>query len=196
MRAYFYFTAASLSVLALAGCNRHAGSTPTTAVGAVAVIDLDEIARRLGSDKQIVNSISQRQNSLSQQLVDLSKSYSQQIEEQKKKLAESGDAKGGVTLANWQHQANAKLNEVKQQAELQLQQHRATLVAKFREEIKQEARRVAQSRGLSVIVTKNDNVLYDFSPAADITDAVIAELQASRQQAPAAVAQAGTSEKK
>src|SRR4029079_2400869 len=89
----------------------------------------DEIARGVASDKQIVTSISQRQNSLSQQLVDLAKSYSQQIEEQKKKLAESGDKKGDVTLANWQQQANAKLNEVKQQAELQLQQHRATLVA-------------------------------------------------------------------
>ncbi len=196
MRAYWLTAAVCLSLAAPAGCNRQPASTPTASVGAVAVIDLDEIARRLGSDKQIVTSISQRQNSLSQQLVDLAKSYSQQIEEQKKKLAESGDKKGDVTLANWQQQANAKLNEVKQQAELQLQQHRATLVAQFREEIKPAARRVAQSRGLSVIVTKNDSVLYDFAPATDITDAVVAELQASRQQAAPAMAQAPTTEKK
>jgi Skp family chaperone for outer membrane proteins len=196
MRAYWLTVALCLNATLIAGCNRQAASTPTASVGAVAVIDLDEIARRLGSDKQIVTSISQRQNSLSQQLVDLAKSYSQQIEEQKKKLAESGDKKGDVTLANWQQQANAKLNEVKQQAELQLQQHRATLVAQFREEIKPAARRVAQSRGLSVIVTKNDSVLYDFAPGTDITDAVVAELQASRQQAAPAVAQAPTTEKK
>jgi Skp family chaperone for outer membrane proteins len=196
MRAYWLTGAICLNVMLVAGCNRQSASTPNASVGAVAVIDLDEIARRLGSDKQIVTSISQRQNSLSQQLVDLAKSYSQQIEEQKKKLAESGDKKGDVTLANWQQQANAKLNEVKQQAELQLQQHRATLVAQFREEIKPAARRVAQSRGLSVIVTKNDSVLYDFAPATDITDAVVAELQASRQQAAPAMAQAPTTEKK
>jgi Skp family chaperone for outer membrane proteins len=178
------------------GCTRQAVSTPTTTVGAVAVIDLDEIARRLGSDKQIVSSISQRQTSLSQQLVDLAKNYKQQIEEQQKKLSDAGDKKGDVTLANWQQQANAKLNEVKQQAEVQLQQHRATLIAQFREEIKPAARRVAQSRGLSVIVTKNDSVLYDFAPATDITDAVVAELQASRQQPAPAVAQAPAIEKK
>src|SRR4029079_6962259 len=120
MRATLLITAACLSIALFAGCTRHPGATPQSAVGAVAVIDLDEIARRLGSDKQIVNSISQRQNSLSQQLVDLAKSYSQQIEDQKKKLAESGGEKADVTLANWQQQANAKLNQVKQQAELQL----------------------------------------------------------------------------
>jgi Skp family chaperone for outer membrane proteins len=190
MRATLLITAACLSIASFAGCTRHPGATPQSAVGAVAVIDLDEIARRLGSDKQIVNSISQRQNSLSQQLVDLAKSYSQQIEDQKKKLAESGGEKGDVTLANWQQQANAKLNQVKQQAELQLQQHRAQLIAQFREEIKPAARRVAQTRGLSVIVTKNDSVLYDFAPATDITDAVVAELQATRQQPAPAVAQA------
>jgi hypothetical protein len=40
-----------------------------------------------------------------------------------------------------------------------------------------------------VIVTRNDSVLYDFAPATDITDAVVAELQATRQQAAPAVAQ-------
>jgi Skp family chaperone for outer membrane proteins len=196
MRAPLLFVAACLNFLTLGGCNRHAASTTPATVGAVAVIDLDEIARRLGSDKQIVNSISQRQNSLSQQLVDLAKSYSQQIDEQKKKLAESGGEKGDVTLANWQQQANAKLNQVKQQAEVQLQQHRAQLIAQFREEIKPIARRVAQARGLSVIVTKNDSMLYDFAPATDITDAVVAELQATRQPAAPAVAQLPATEKK
>jgi len=196
MRVYLLMTAVCLGFVAAVGCNRQAASTPTTSVGAVAVIDLDEIARRLGSDKQIVSSISQRQTSLSQQLVDLAKNYKQQIEEQQKKLSDAGDKKGDVTLANWQQQANAKLNEVKQQAEVQLQQHRATLIAQFREEIKPAARRVAQSRGLSVIVTKNDSVLYDFAPATDITDAVVAELQASRQQPAPAVAQAPAIEKK
>jgi Skp family chaperone for outer membrane proteins len=196
MRAYWLTAAACLGLVNVGGCTRQAVSTPTTTVGAVAVIDLDEIARRLGSDKQIVSSISQRQTSLSQQLVDLAKNYKQQIEEQQKKLSDAGDKKGDVTLANWQQQANAKLNEVKQQAEVQLQQHRATLIAQFREEIKPAARRVAQSRGLSVIVTKNDSVLYDFAPATDITDAVVAELQASRQQPAPAVAQAPAIEKK
>jgi Skp family chaperone for outer membrane proteins len=166
--------------LAFTGCSRQQRAAEKPALGAVAVIDLDAIAHRLGSDKQIVEAIAKRQSSLSQQLVDLSKSYSQQIEEQKKKLADSQGEPASVNLASWQQQANANLNKVKQQAELDLQRHRAELIARFRDEIKPAARRVAQSRGLSVIVTKNDNVLYDFSPAADITDAVVADLLAAR----------------
>jgi len=170
------------------GCNQAASTSDQHAAGAVAVIDLDAIASRLGSDKQIVDSIAQRQTSLSQQLVDLAKSYTQQIEEKKKTLTEAPPEQADVTVASWQKQANANLNKVKQQAEADLKKHQATLVAQFREQIKPVARRVAQKRGLSVIVTKNDNVLYDVAPGADITDEVIADLIAASPVASAAAA--------
>lgn len=169
-----------------AGCNQ--GASTSVPQGAVAVIDLDAIASRLGSDKQIVDSIAQRQTSLSQQLVDLAKSYNQQIEEKKKTLTEAPPEQADVTVASWQKQANANLNKVKQQAEADLKKHQAQLVAQFREQIKPVARRVAQKRGLSVIVTKNDNVLYDVAPGADITDEVIADLIAASPAASAAAA--------
>ena len=169
-----------------AGCNQSASTSVPQ--GAVAVIDLDAIASRLGSDKQIVDSIAQRQTSLSQQLVDLAKSYNQQIEEKKKTLTEAPAEQADVTVASWQKQANANLNKVKQQAEADLKKHQATLIAQFREQIKPVARRVAQKRGLSVIVTKNDNVLYDVAPGADITDEVIADLIAASPVASAAAA--------
>src|SRR5690606_836086 len=128
------------------------------------------IAERLGSDKQIVESIASRQTSLSQQLVDLAKSYNAQIAEKQKTLAETTPEQTEVTVASWQKQANANLSKVKQQAEADLQRHQAQLIAQFREQIKPAARRVAQKRGLSVIGTKNDNVLYDGAPAADSTE--------------------------
>lgn len=171
-----------------AGCNRSASVGDTQASGAVAVIDLDAIAQRLGSDKQIVEAITKRQTSLSQQLVDLAKSYNEQIAEKQKTLAETSQDQSEVTVASWQKQANANLTKVKRQAEADLQRHQAQLVAQFREQIKPTARRVAQKRGLSVIVTKNDNVLYDFSPKADITDEVIADLISSSAAASAAAA--------
>ena len=168
------------------GCNQSASTSVPQ--GAVAVIDLDAIAARLGSDKQIVDSIAQRQTSLSQQLVDLAKSYNQQIEDKKKTLTEAPAEQADVTVASWQKQANANLNKVKQQAEADLKKHQATLIAQFREQIKPVARRVAQKRGLSVIVTKNDNVLYDVAPGADITEEVIADLIAASPVASAAAA--------
>ncbi len=182
-----WMAAACLGLGILTGCNRPAGVAEHGG-GAVAVIDLDAIAQRLGSDKQIVQSIASRQTSLSQQLVDLAKSYNAQIAEKQKTLAEASPEKSEVTVANWQKQANENLNKVKQQAEADLQRHQAQLIAQFREQIKPVARRVAQKRGLSVIVTKNDNVLYDFSPKADITEEVIADLISSSAAASAAAA--------
>ena len=190
MRALAFSAAfAGLVVLGAAGCNREQPASVAKSTG-VAVIDLDAIAHRLGTDKQIVESIAQKQTALSQQLVDLAKSYNQQIAERKKTLEEKEPDQSQVTLAAWQQQANENLSKVKQQAAADLQKHRAQLVQQFREQIKPAARRVSESRGLSVIVTKNDSVLYDFSAAADITDAVIAELLASRAPATTAAAPA------
>jgi Skp family chaperone for outer membrane proteins len=184
---------ACLGMSLTAGCNQTAGVGESQVAGAVAVIDLDAIAQRLGSDKQILDSIAKRQTSLSQQLVDLAKSYNAQIAEQKNKLAaEEGQQADEVTVASWQKQANANLNQVKQQAQAALANHRVQLLQQFRDQIKPAARRVAQQRGLNVIVTKNDSVVFDFTSAADITDAVVDELLASAPPAAAPVQQTPT----
>ena len=128
--------------------------------GAVAVIDLDEIARRLGSDKQIAESIAQRQTALSQQL-----SRTRQVLQradcgaEARRCPPNGQQQADVTVASWEQQANANLNQVKQQAESTCNNHRVQLVQQFRDQIKPVARRVAQERGLTVIVTKNDSVM-------------------------------------
>jgi Skp family chaperone for outer membrane proteins len=176
--------AAIIAPLALtfAGCGWQSNSPSADTPGAVAIIDLDEIARRLGSDRQISSLIAQRQNALTKQLVELAKKYNAQIDEQKAKLAategqqpESFD----VTVASWHQQASASLTQVKQRAEADLTSTRLQLVNQFRDRIKPAARRVAQDRGLSVIVTKNDSFVFDFVSTADITDAVVDELLAA-----------------
>lgn len=178
---------AAAAVAAISGCGRQDDGRQVSAAGAgaVAIIDLDEIAHRVGSDQQIVSAINQRQTALSKQLVELAKSYSTQIEEQKKKLP-AEPAKNQVALASWEQQANANLNQVKQRAEADLRNHRAKLVSQFRDQIKPVARRVAQERGLSVIVTKNDSVVFDYASSVDITNAVVDELLASAPAKPVA----------
>jgi Skp family chaperone for outer membrane proteins len=151
----------------------------------VAVIDLDAIAQRLGSDKQIAASISQRQTALNQQVVELARNYNAQLAERQKQLATAKgeqETQSDVMLASWQQQANANLNQAKRQAAADLESHRQQLVAQFREHLKPAARRVAQQRGLSVIVTKNDSVVFDFTGASDITEAVIDELAAGQAE--------------
>ena len=169
--------AALVALVALAGCDWQS-KQPGPSAGAVAVIDLDAIAQRLGSDKQMAESINQRQTALNQQLVELAKNYNAQLAERQKALEANHGQEGGVTLASWQQQANANLSQVKKRAAQDLQSHRMQLVTQFRERIKPAARRVAEGRGLSVIVTKNDSVVFDFTGTADITQEVISELAA------------------
>jgi Skp family chaperone for outer membrane proteins len=167
------------AAIAAVGCGQRGDDRQASAPGAVAVIDLDEIARRLGSDKQIASAINQRHSALSQQLLTLAKSYNEQIEAEKAKLAAANAQESEVTVASWQQQATAKLNEVKQQAAADLEKTRLALFDEFRDHIKPAARRVAQARGLSVIVTKNESVVFDYVSTADITDGVVDELMAS-----------------
>jgi Skp family chaperone for outer membrane proteins len=167
------------AALLAAGCNKSSDSRQAATAGTVAVIDLDEIARRLGSDKQMANSIAERQNALSKHLVDLAKSYSKQIQDEKAKLPGADAQQNQVTVASWEQEANNNLSKVKQQAAVDLQSHRLHLINQFRDQIKPAARRVAQARGLSVIVTKNDSVVFDYTSTADITDAVVDELLAN-----------------
>ena len=190
MRAHKCWAIAAVLAATTVGCGWQSDQRPVASGGAVAVIDLDEIARRLGSDKQIADAVAQRQTALSQRLVDLAKSYSEQIAAQKKALPAEPAKQSDVTVASWEQQANANLNQVKQQAEADLYNHRLQLVQRFRDQIKPVARRVAQERGLSVIVTKNDSVIYDFTSTADITSAVVDELLAGSPPAPATPAPA------
>jgi Skp family chaperone for outer membrane proteins len=157
-------------VLLSAGCNQGGG---TAASGGVAVIDLDLVAARLGSDRLMAESITRRQATLSQQLAALANSYREQIAE-KKNSAPPAPQKDEVTLATFEQQASQSLGIEKQKAEAQLSAHRAQLVQQFRDQIRPVARKVALERGLSVIVTKNDSVVFDYPGAVDITESVIA----------------------
>jgi Skp family chaperone for outer membrane proteins len=179
----------AIFALGLTGCGWSSSDKPTASgAAAVAVIDLDEIARRLGSDKQMADAINQRQSALRQKLVELAAAYNEQIAEQQKTLPADQADQAEVTLAAWQQQANDNLNQVRQQAELDLRNHQAQLIQQFRDSVKPAARRIAQARGLTLIVTRNDSVVFDYTAAADITDEVVDELLASSATPAAQVA--------
>jgi Skp family chaperone for outer membrane proteins len=176
--------AMALLVAAPLGCGQPA--SPPAPMGTVAVIDLDAVAKDLGSDRQIAKSINERQSALTEQLVQLAKSYQAQLSQHQ--AAQAGGTAAptstpGVELASWQQRANANLDQAKKQVRSDLAQHRAQLVQQFREQIKPFARQAAQSRGLSVIVTKNDAVVYDFSDSVDITAAVLDAIRTHQQTA-------------
>ena len=175
--------AALVGLLLLVGCTPSASTSPPVAQGGVAVIDLDAVAARLGADQQIAGSITTRQAALGAQLRELAKNYNEQLDAKRQAPAAAEDA--GVQLASFEQTAAANLTEAKRRAEQNLAAHKVQLVRQFRDQIRPAARQIARERGLSVIVTKNDGLLFDFVETVDITDDVVAALLRPATAAPA-----------
>ena len=144
----------------------------------VAVIDLDAVARRLGFDKQMANAIRQRNASTNQQYATVKASYEKQIVEQQQAFGTTPQREQIQLLANMKKQADTNLNQARRQAKRDLVNHGAQLTQYFREQVKPIAREVANEKGFSVIVTKNDRVIFHHESSADITEAVIERMLA------------------
>ncbi len=175
-------------VLTFAGCGTQAqqgevGVTLTgqdgPSTGGVAVIDLDEVAKRLGHDVEMVNSAQQAESSLNQQLANIQANFKKQFDDTKKELGEQPTEEQQQQLTTLGRQINVKLNESLQQARTNLSQHRLTLINRFREEVKPLALTAAHERGLGVVLTKNDSVLFAHASSVDVTDRVV-ELMLAR----------------
>ena len=176
--------ALACSALLSIGCNNIEQTAPPTAAAkpsaGIAIIDLDEVARQLGSDKKIVNAIKQRESALNTKLVELAQNYTSEFKKQKEAIeAQAQNQEGEVQLATYKQQVNQNFKTARAQAQQNLSQHRQKLIGQFREAVRPTARKVAQQRGLSVIVTQQDSLLYDFDPECDITDDVVKALRAS-----------------
>ena len=159
---------------------------PGQRLSGVAVVDLDEVARRLGSDVAMVQAIRESQTSLNQQLQSMQTSLQQQYQRTKHEIdgrqvqAKRDEATGTKQLKALGQQITVQLNQARRSANSQINAHRQQLIQRFREEVKPVARHVAFERGLGVVVTKNESVLLAFDDAHDITAAVVEKLQAQR----------------
>jgi Skp family chaperone for outer membrane proteins len=97
-----------------------------------------------------------------------------------------------VELQVIDRQLGAQLNQARAKAQQNLNAGKLRLIHQFREEVKPVAQSVATELGLSMVVTKNDSVVFAFSSAVDITDRVAQRMReniAHRQAAaPAGIA--------
>lgn len=170
--------------LAGAGCG-NSGQTEEspsqTVTGGVAVIDLDQLAEKLGRDVAMTNSIRDQSASLNQQLSNLQNSLLSQVEEKEQKLGDIPTEEQSKELQGIKRQAGINLNQARQKAQAVLNQHSQQLVSRFREEVRPLAREVADEKGLSVVVTKNDSVVFTFQDAIDITGEVALRMRSVRQ---------------
>ncbi|MCH2118466.1 MAG: OmpH family outer membrane protein [Pirellulales bacterium] len=172
----------SALVVSQSGCSDSSrtptASAPLAPPHGVAVIDLDAVAQRLGSDAVMNQSLQTAAATLDQNFATIQATYQTQFDTAKTELGETPTTEQTQQLANFGKEINLKLNQTRQTAQSQLTQHRSQLIQRFRDQVKPIAQAVASQRGLDVVVSKNDTVIFAFGPTADITDEVIETLLA------------------
>jgi len=146
---------------------------------ALAVVDLDQIAQKLGRDKEILGKIQKQTENLQAQFSAIEKNAAAQLEQARKGLGDSPSPEQAGKFRQQLQQAQFQLNQLKDQADRQLLQYRQKLISQSREDIRPFAVEVAHERGFDVVVTRNDAFLYSFDSAVNITDSVAERMAAS-----------------
>ncbi len=175
-------------LVCLFGCDQ-GGSQPAAngpqadqMLGCVAVIDLDEVAKRLGEMDDIREALDAQGSELNEQLSSLQTSareaYEGKVEELGEAPEEDPDKQAEIDqeLQVVRRNINVRLDQARKQAQNIMTTKQQRLVSRFREEVKPVARRVAAARGLTVVVPKSDNLSFVFVPEVDITEEVIEEM--------------------
>lgn len=161
----------ALLVLLCAGC----GKEPS----GVAVVDLDEVAKRLGRDMTISKSVKATQNGLNQQLNTLLVNLQEKFKAKSEEFGPEPTPEQQAQLRKLNNDMTNLLAEQKRRAQSLYLQNQRELVVRFRDEVKPVAKDVAQENGFAIVIPKDQNTLLSTDPAVDITEQVIAKMQAN-----------------
>lgn len=165
----------------LTGCDR---ASLSGSKGGVAIIDLDDIAKRLGRDVAIVQELKDAGGPLGTQLTAAQKEYQTKFDRFRDSIGTKPSDADAQKLADLARDLNLQLQQKQQEAQQEFNAKRVSLVIRFREEVKPVALKVASRKGLGVVLLKNDTILGT-EPGLDITDEVVAELIRTGSATPA-----------
>ena len=183
MRKMFWATLTCGAATLFGGCGYLGSDSGSTGIGKVAVVDLDEIARRIGRAKEMDDAVGQKSNEINAELSKLQAGYVKQFEAQREKVGEKADDAEQQKLANYGADLDQKFNVSRQQRSNELAAYRQELIQQFRDDVKPIAQQIAAERGMTILVTKNDTVIYAYEQDCDVTDAVAAKMQGSAKVA-------------
>ena len=160
---------AALAMLGLGGCQWG------NAVGGVAVIDLDTVAKAAGRDKVIAEKVQAYAKEQEAKLQALKSELENKVTSASAKLGKDASDQDKQSLSGMVTDARSQLVRELGQARQSAQQLRAQLVRDFAIEIQPLAAKVAASRGLQVVMVKQPGLLV-VAPEVDITAAVVEAL--------------------
>jgi Skp family chaperone for outer membrane proteins len=189
MRRHSLFVALVSGAMLAVGCGLQTGQPQASSSGGLAVLDLDLIAQSTGRTKQINAVLETQRNSFNQQLTKAQQDLAQQIDTKKKEYGDAPTPDQQKELDALNREALTKLAQGKRNGENYLVQIKGKLIADFRAECRPIAQEIAASKGLSVVIPKNEGFLLSVDPGVDITADVLRAYQ-TRKPAPSAPAAA------
>tara|TARA_R110002096_G_scaffold4501_42_gene21344 strand:- start:9799 stop:10389 length:591 start_codon:yes stop_codon:yes gene_type:complete len=185
IRTLYLLTLGALA-LSFTGCDKlginlggTGGNTATQSQpNGFAIIDLDQIASRLKKDVQLQNALKQRESQFNNELSQLRNRFRQQVELQQQQLGTEPTQEQQQQLAQLVNNLNVQLSRAQSTAQQQLNRDEITLVQNFRNEVRPVAVKIALERGFSIVLTKNEAVLFAYDDNYDITEEVIRRMAA------------------
>ena len=150
----------------------------------MAVVDLDEVARRSGRDLQLNRAVRERKDSLNRQLKEYHTSLRDQYGSKQREFGDRTTQQTEQQLKTIEDQFNLRLNQAQREASQDLSRHRLRLIQQFREEVIPVAREIAAARGLSIVIPKNETLFLTYDPGIDITDEVASRMIAGQGAPP------------
>lgn len=164
----------------MVGCEpQRTSGTPVSRSGGVAVIDLDEVAKRLGRDQVILSELKSTSDALTEKLTTAQKDLQNKFNTERQTIGATPTDSDKQKLLQTERSLNLEFQQKQQEAQNELNAKRAAVVTRFREEVKPVAREIANGKGLDVILIKSDAVIFSAETGVDITDAVVAKMISS-----------------
>ncbi len=160
---------AALSLFALA-------SAANAQQGGVAVLDIDKVAQTMGVEDNVKNALAEIETNLNAQLRTIQTELQARFDNVRSQVGPQPTQDQAQQLAQINGQLTQQLTQSRTQAQSQLNAKQFELVTQFRDEVKPVALKIAESKGLSVVITP-DQSLFAFSESVDITEAVTAEMK-------------------
>lgn len=162
----------TLPIMAILGLFALAGCQPIDSSPTFAVIDLDVIAKRLGQDAKLDETIVSERAEVTQRLTALKEGFEKQLVQKKEEFGDELTEDEARLLLSLQSQANNHMTKAQHQAESSMRENAAKLVEQFREQARAIARAVAKERKLNLVVTKNPDLVFTYDSSIDITNEV------------------------
>ncbi len=182
-----FLTSVLAVALTLTGCDKIPGlgggssnQTQVAMINSFAVIDLDLIAARVGQDKALQQALNQTAASLNNQLAQQRKNFQQRVILEEQKLVKQEQESNERRTLEQQQQLealvqnlNATMARSRAVSQQQLSAQQIQLIQQFRSKVRPIAMEVARERGISIILTKNESMLFAYDQAFDISEEVI-----------------------